>query len=165
MNDIILGNLISLLAMGSDSFSATRKTAKGVLLVQCISQFLYGLSSLVLKGYSAAVQSAVSIIRNLVAVKGEPSKATQWILILLGVALGLFFNNLGAAGWLPVISNLEYSIAVFRFKDNERALKLAFLVNIALFAIFNAVIYNFVGLIANVVIFATTVMALVKTSG
>ena len=165
MNDIILGNLISLLAMGSDSFSATRKTAKGVLLVQCISQFLYGLSSLVLKGYSAAVQSAVSIVRNLVAVKGEPSKATQWILILLGVALGLFFNNLGAVGWLPVISNLEYSIAVFRFKDNERALKLAFLVNIALFAIFNAVIYNFVGLIANAVIFATTVMALVKTSG
>jgi len=165
MNDIILGNLISLLAMGSDSFSATRKTAKGVLLVQCISQFLYGLSSLVLKGYSAVVQSAVSIVRNLVAVKGEPSKATQWILILLGVALGLFFNNLGAVGWLPVISNLEYSIAVFRFKDNERGLKLAFLVNIALFAIFNAVIYNFVGLIANVVIFATTVMALVKTSG
>ena len=165
MNDIILGNLISLLAMGSDSFSATRKTAKGVLLVQCISQFLYGLSSLVLKGYSAAVQSAVSIVRNLVAVKGEPSKATQWILILLGVALGLFFNNLGAVGWLPDISNLEYSIAVFRFKDNERALKLAFLVNIALFAIFNAVIYNFVGLIANAVIFATTVMALVKTSG
>jgi len=164
MNDIILGNLISLLAMGSDSFSATRKTAKGVLLVQCISQFLYGLSSLVLKGYSAAVQSSVSIVRNLVAVKGEPSKATQWLLIILGVALGLLFNNLGAVGWLPVISNLEYSIAVFRFKDNERALKLAFLVNIALFAIFNAVIYNFVGLIANVIIFATTVMALVKTS-
>ena len=162
MNHIILGNLISLLAMGSDSFSATRKTAKGVLLVQCISQFLYGLSSLVLKGYSAVVQSAVSIVRNLVAVKGEPSKATQWLLILLGVALGLLFNNLGAVGWLPVISNLEYSIAVFRFKDNERALKLAFLVNIALFAVFNAVIYNFVGLIANAVIFATTVVALFK---
>ncbi len=164
MNDIILGNLISLLAMGSDSFSATRKTAKGVLLVQCISQFLYGLSSLVLKGYSAVVQSAVSIVRNLVAVKGEPSKATQWLLILLGVALGLFFNNLGVVGWLPVISNLEYSVAVFRFKDNERALKFAFLVNIALFAIFNAAIYNFVGLIANAVIFTTTVIALIKTS-
>lgn len=162
MNDIILGNLISLLAMGSDSFSATRKTAKGVLLVQCISQSLYGLSSLVLKGYSAVVQSVVSIVRNLVAVKGEPSKATQWLLILLGVALGLLFNNLGAVGWLPVISNLEYSIAVFRFKDNERALKLAFLVNIALFAVFNAVIYNFVGLITNAVIFATTVVALFK---
>ena len=39
MNDIILGNLISLLAMGSDSFSATRKTAKGVLLVNVSVSF------------------------------------------------------------------------------------------------------------------------------
>ena len=39
--DIIIGNICSLLAMATDSISSTRKTARGVLLVQCLSQIIY----------------------------------------------------------------------------------------------------------------------------
>lgn len=162
MNTIILGNLFSLIAMGSDTFSATRKSAKAVLLVQCVSQFLYGMSSLVLKGYSAVVQSTVSIVRNLVAVKGNTAKWIEWMLVALGVGLGLLFNNLGTVGLLPVISNLEYSVAVFLFRENEKALKIAFLINIALFAVFNAAILNIVGVAGNLVVAGTTAVSLYK---
>ena len=128
---VILGNICSLLAMVTDSISASRKTASGVLLVQNISQLFYGIGSILLKGYSGAVQNAVSIIRNFVAIRKIDSKVLEWFLVALGVVLGLAFNNLGAVGYLPVIANLQYTLAVFRFRDNERALKLSFQVTVA----------------------------------
>jgi len=46
--DIIIGNICSLLAMGTDSLSSTRKNARDVLLVQCLSQLIYGIGSVIL---------------------------------------------------------------------------------------------------------------------
>ena len=126
MNEInlIIGNVCSLLAMVTDSISSTRKTAKGVLLVQSLSQLIYFIGTVVLKGYSGAVQNAVSILRNFVAIRDIRSKYVEWALVGLGVVLGLAFNNLGFMGLLPVIANFQYTIAVFRFQDNQRALKI-----------------------------------------
>ena len=159
---IIIGNLCSLLGMACDSFSASRKNTKGVLIWQSFGQFIYGLSSFVLKGYSGAAQCAVSILRNCVAIAKVNSKIVEWALILFGVVFGLYVNNLGLIGVLPVIANSEYSVAIFKFKDNERALKISFLICIVLFSIFNLYIKNFVGVATNAVVFASTAAFLVK---
>ena len=148
--------------MASDSFSSTRKKARDVLWVQCLSQFIYGLGTVILKGYSGAVQNAVSIIRNLVAIKKIESKVVEWILVLLGVGLGVAFNNLGLIGYLPVVANLQYTLAVFKFKNNDRALKISFAICVALFAAFNIAIFNFVGVISNSVVMVTTLIMIFK---
>ena len=90
---LILGNLCSLFAMAADSFSSTRKSAKGVLLVQSISQVFYGLSTLILGGYSASVQNVVSIARNLVAIRGINKKWIEWTLVALGIVFGIYCNT------------------------------------------------------------------------
>ena len=163
MDLIILGNLFSIFAMVSDAFSSSRKTAKGVLTVQLFSQVFYGTSSIVLGGYSGAAQNGVSLLRNLAAIAKLNQKFIEWFLIILGVVLGILFNNMGLLGWLPTIANLEYSLAVFRFKDNERALKYAFLVNVAMFAVFNAVILNFVAVISNIIVIVLTILFLIRS--
>ncbi len=160
--NLILGNLFSIFAMLSDSFSSSRKTAKGVLKVQILSQFFYGFGVLVLKGYSGAVQNGVSILRNIAAICKLEHRLIEWGLIALGVGLGILFNNLGLIGWLPILANLEYSLAVFRYKDHQRALKIAFLINLALFMIFNAAILNIIGAIGNVVVFNLTAAFLIR---
>ena len=160
--DIIIGNICSLLAMGTDSLSSTRKTARDVLLVQCLSQLIYCVGAIILRGYSAAVQNAVSILRNVAAIRGKTHALLQWTLVALGVVLGLLFNNLGLAGLLPVVANLEYSLAVFRFQDNERALKIAFLISVALYGIFNLFILNFVGFLTNSAVAVMTAINLIK---
>ena len=162
MTGLIIGNICSLLAMITDSVSSSRKTAKGVLLVQCLSQTIYCAGAIALKGYSAAVQNVVSMFRNIFAIRGGKSKAIEWILIAMGVLLGVVFNNRGFYGLLPVLANLEYTIAVFKYKDDEKALKIAFMICTILFMIFNAVILNFVGLIANVIVIVSTVIFLLK---
>lgn len=163
-SSVIIGNLCTLLAMGSNAISSTQKTAKGVLGVQSLSQIIYCAGAIMLKGYSAAVQNAVSILRNLAAIRNINNKFVEWILIGFGVVLGIAFNNRGVIGLLPVVGNLQYTLVIFRFKDNERALKLSFLISVAAFAVFNAAIFNFAGAVSDLVVIITTVVALVKSA-
>ena len=115
-----------------------------------------------LKGYSSTTQNVVAVFRNLAAMKNVKSKVLEWALILAGVALGIAFNNRGLLGWLPIIANLEYSISVFRLKDNEKALKLAFIVNMIMYAVFSVVIKNYVGAVSCTVIAVTTALSLLR---
>ena len=160
---IINGNICSLLAMISDSVSSTRKTAKGVLWVQILSQIIYCTGSFILQGYSACAQNLVAILRNVVAIRGINSKAIEWSLVVLGVVLGVGFNNLGLVGLLPVLANLQYTLIVFKCKDNERALKISFVVCCILFTVFNLFILNFVGVATNLFVIITTLIVLWKT--
>lgn len=162
VNEIIVGNVCSLCAMVSDSVSGTRKKHSEILAVQMLSQVFYGAGTIILKGYSSTVQNAVAILRNLTAMKNIRSKVVEWTLILLGVVLGIVFNNRGLIGWLPVVANLEYSVAVFRFRDQERKLKYAFILNMVMYLAFSLAILNFVGAAANVVVAATTAISLAR---
>lgn len=159
---IIIGNVCCLLAMVTDTISSSCKTAKKMLAVQIVSQFFYGASAIALKGYSAAVQNAVTVLRNLAAIKDIKSKWIEWILVIAAFILGLAFNNLAFIGLLPVFANLIYSLAVFRFKDNERALKGAFIINLIAYAIFHGALLNIVGVVTNSVLVITTVIFLIR---
>ena len=127
-----------------------------------LSQVFYGAGSILLKGYSSTAQNVVAILRNLAAIRKIKYKAVEWILILLGVILGAAFNNRGLIGWLPIIANLEYSIAMFRFRDNKRGLKTAFLVNMVMYSVFSLIIQNYVGAAANVFVAVTTTVSLIR---
>ena len=160
--DLIVGNLCSLLAMGSNAISSTRKTVKGVLAMQNVSQVIYCFSAIVLKGYSAAVQNAVGFFRNLTAIWNIRSKALEWVLIAAAAVLGVAFNNRGLLGLLPVVGNLQYTLAIFRFKGKERLLKISFLLSLVAFVIFNFAIGNYVGVICDSVVIVTTIVVLIR---
>ncbi|MBE5787448.1 MAG: YgjV family protein [Clostridiales bacterium] len=162
MLDIIIGNACSLCATVTDAISASRKTARGVLMVQVLSQLFYGIGAIVLKGYSAAVQNGVSILRNLLAAGEKTGRLIEWTLVALAMVLGLYFNNMGIVGLLPIIANLQYSLAVFRFRNDERKLKFSLLIAVFLFTIFNAFIWNVAGAVSNFVLFLMTLLFLIQ---
>ena len=159
---IIIGNLLSLCAMISDSISGTRKKHREIMAVQIVSQFFYGASSIVLKGYSSTAQNAVAVFRNLAAMKNIKSKVLEWTLILAGVVLGIVFNNRGLLGWLPIVANFQYSIVIFICKDNNFALKLSYLISLLMYAVFCYVILNYVGVAANLIVAVTTTVSLLR---
>ena len=162
MNEVIVGNVCSLCAAVTDSISSTRKKPGQILAIQILSQVFYGVGTIILKGYSSTVQNAVAILRNLAAIKRIKSRTVEWILILLGVGLGIVFNNLGWVGWLPIVANLEYSVAVFRFKNNPRGLKVALIINMLMYFSFSIIIMNYVAAVANVVVAVVTAIALIR---
>ena len=166
LREIIIGNVCSLCAMVTDAISGTRKKHRQILAVQILSQFFYAAGSILLKGYSSTAQNAVAVLRNLAAMREIKNKTVQrvveWILILLGVALGVAFNNRGLLGWLPIVANLEYSVSVFYLKDREKWLKLAFIVNMVMYSAFSFVIMNYVGGAANIVVAVITAVSLIR---
>lgn len=162
MNDVIVGNVCSLCAMVTDSVSGAQKKRSRILGIQIISQLFYGAGSIILKGYSSTAQNAVAIFRNLAAMKNIKSKVLEWVLIGLGVALGVAFNNRGLLGWLPIVANFEYSVAMFRFRESERGLKLSFIANMLMYSVFSFVIKNYIGCAANLVVAVTTAVSLIK---
>ena len=162
MNEVLVGNICSLGAMVTDSISSTRKKHSEILAIQIISQLFYGAGTIILKGYSSTAQNLVAIFRNLAAIKGVKHKSVEWILIALGVILGILWNNRGIIGLLPVLANLEYSIAMFRLKENARGLKIAFMVNMLMYSVFSLIIMNYVGAAANIVVAVTTAVSLFR---
>ena len=162
VNEVIVGNICSLCAMVTDSFSGTRKKHSQILGIQMISQVFYGAGSIILKGYSSTAQNIVAILRNLAAIKETKSKLIEWLLIILGVVLGAVFNNRGLLGWLPIIANLEYSVSVFRFRDNEKGLKIAFIINMLMYSVCSFIILNYVGAAANIFVAVTTAVSLFR---
>ncbi len=162
MTDIIIGNICSLCAMVSDSVSGTRKKHGEILAVQMLSQVFYGAGSIILKGYSSTAQNVVAILRNLAAMKNVKSKVVEWTLIGRGVVLGIAFNNRGLLGWLPIVANFGYSVAVFRFRDNEKGLKLAFIVNMLMYCVFSFAILNYVGGVSNIAVAVTPAVSLFR---
>ena len=160
---VLIGNLCTLMAMGFNALSATRKTPKGMLWMQNMSQLAYLVCAVVLRGYSAAVQNVVGILRNLAAIRNIKSKFVEWGLVILGVVLGIACNNRSWLGLLPVIGNLEYTLGIFRFKDDERKLKVCFLISVLAFVVFNFVIQNYVGVVTDSIVVITTIVALVKS--
>ena len=162
MRDILIGNICSIFAMITDSVSGTRKKRSQILGIQIISQFFYGAGAIILKGYSGTAQNVVAVFRNLAAMKEIKSKVLEWVLIGLGVVLGIVFNNRGLIGWLPIVANFEYSVAMFRFRGKEKLLKVAFIVNMLLFVVFSFAIKNYVGTAGNLVVAVTTAVSLIK---
>lgn len=162
MFEIILGNFFALLAMLSDSYSSSKKTTKSMLKVQNFSQLFYGLSSIVLKGYSGAVQNFISVIRNILAIKENKKEYIQWILLAIAVTIGVVVNKIGIIGYLPIIANVQYTIIVLKVKNNEKALKISFLISCILFTIFNIYIYNFIGIITNFITITSILIFLFK---
>ena len=157
MLDIILGNVWCLAATITDAFSGTRKTKKGMLIAQALSQVFYIISALALNAYSAAAQNAVSFFRNIYGIYDEKhNKFMDWLFIILPVVLGLYFNNQGLLGLIPVIANLEYALALFVFAKNPTTLKIAFIICTAMFIFFNFCILNFVGGISCFVVVIST---------
>ena len=159
---IIIGNLCTLVAMGFNALSSTRKTTKGILWTQNASQGVYAISGIVLGGYSATVQNLVSIVRNFVAMTKLGSKIIEWTLVILGVVVGIAVNNRGWVGLLPVIGNLQYTLAIFKFKNDERKIKLFFLFSVIAFVFFNFAISNYVGVAADSFVIITTSIMLLK---
>ena len=151
---LIVGNVCTVLAMACNAISSAGRSPKKVLWMQSASQAIYGISGIALQGYSATAQNVVSILRNLAALRNMKSKVLDWALV--GVVLGVACNNRGVIGLLPVIGNLQYTLAIFKFKTDERKIKIFFLISTVCFVVFNFAICNYVGALADAIVSVTT---------
>lgn len=109
MDTVIVGNVISFLGASLMVVAGFLKKRDTILTVQCAQFGLMGLANCVLGGFTGAISSLVSIVRNLVSKKrvlGVPLKLT---FIALQTALSLGVGARGWIDWLPVASACLYT--------------------------------------------------------
>ena len=167
--NVIIGNICSLVAMGTDTLGSSRKTARGMLLMQSISQVVLATGAIFLGANSAAVQNGVSLLRNLRAATKKGGKWLEWVFLAIGVVLGVYCNfflpnDIGIwLGLIPILANVGCSLAVYFFGNDEIKLKIAFLITNVEFIFFNFMVKNYVGFCTCVFVATATGIFVVKS--
>ena len=109
---IILGNIIALIASIIMVYSGYLKQKKKILYVQTIQIGLSVLSNIVLGGITGVIINVISCVRNILCYKEKLNNTSKFILIILATILSLCFNNLGTIGLLPLISTITYILLI-----------------------------------------------------
>ena len=110
MTQVVIGNIIALVASILMVLAGLQKKKKKILFIQIIQIALSVISNLVLGGYTGAIINALSCVRDILCYKDKMGTKEKVIIIILAVGLSLVFNNLGWIGLLPVVATVVYII-------------------------------------------------------
>ena len=107
--NLIIGNIIALIASLIMVYSGILKNKKKILYFQTIQIGLSVVSNIILQGISGAIINAINLIRNILCYKEKLDIKEKIIITLLATILIFKFNNLGILGFLPLISTITYT--------------------------------------------------------
>ena len=108
MIQMVIGNIIALIASLLMVYSGIIKQKKKILYVQTVQIGLSVASNIVLGGIVGAIINALSCVRNILCYKDKLGLKEKIIITLLATILSIVFNNLGIIGILPLISTIVY---------------------------------------------------------
>ena len=156
MVQIIIGNIIALIASILMVLAGFQKKKKKILFIQIIQIALSVISNLVLGGYTGAIINAVSCVRDILCYKEKMGDTEKIIIIILAVGLSFAFNNLGWIGLLPLVATVVY-IIFMNTKDVVR-FKILIIFSMIMWLIYDLYIksytsgvFDFMSVIANLI--------------
>ena len=106
--EIIIGNVIALVASLIMVGTGLIKNKKKIIYFQSIEIGLYVISNFILGGYPGAIINIISFIRNVLCYKDKLGTKEKGIIGLISIILTVLFNNLGIIGYLPLLASLIY---------------------------------------------------------
>ena len=119
------------------------------------------IANIALSAYAALVISVICFIRNILSYKDKLTINITYILLILSVVIGLYANNRGVIGWLPIIASASYTICVYVTK-NEQQMRWALVFNLMLWFVHNAYVQAYPSAIANIVLCFWTALNIFK---
>ncbi len=134
MTNLIIGNIFSFLSALFIAVSVIKKSKKGLIGWQILDVVCCILSNIFLAAYAALTTNSVALIRNILAYKNANGKKTTIALTVLCVIAGLYANNRGIIGLLPIIASASYTVMMFTTK-NEQQMRLALSSNLLLWLV------------------------------
>ena len=156
MVNIIIGNIIALIASILMVYSGMLKQKKKILYFQTVQIGMSVISNIVLGGITGAIINALSLIRNILCYKDKLGLKEKIVITILATILTLKFNNLGYIGLLPLISTVTY-IWLMNIKSVKN-FKLLIVFTMFMWFIYDIVIksytsaiFDFMNIVANIV--------------
>ena len=158
---LIIGNIFSLFSAICIAISVIKKSKKDLMYWQIGDTFFGIIANIALSAYAALVISVICFIRNILSYKDKLTINITYILLILSVVIGLYANNRGVMGWLPIIASASYTICVYVTK-NEQQMRWALVFNLMLWFVHNAYVQAYPSAIANIVLCFWTALNIFK---
>lgn len=158
---LITGNILSLLSSVCILISVTVKSKKSFIKWEIFNIIFYILACVALSAYAALVSMFIALIRDVLAYKDYLTKFITFILCLLIVIAGVWVNNRGLIGVLPIVAITGYTISIYLTK-NEQQLRYAMVVNMLLWLVHNLFIKAYPSAVLNIVICFWTALNIIK---
>ena len=160
-NLVIVANVISIVGLIFFFISSFMKKRRNVALAQIGCSGLNFIAWLLLGAYSAAVQDAISVLRNTVIVLKKQNKIIDIIFIVLALSLGIVFNVDGWLGVLPIFANCQYTIILLK-TSNIKLIKLSMAISCICWTIYSVVTLNYASAIFNAITAISTIIFVIK---
>ena len=142
MNNVLIGNIISLGAALLMVLIGFIRSKKNILKVQCAQFGLYAVSNFILGGYTGSIANIFSIVRNLRCVNKDISIYEKLFYILAQIVCSALLNTSGLLGWLPVAAACVFTLVITT--KNEIVLKLVCILGQIMWTIYDFNIKNYV---------------------
>ena len=156
MVNIIIGNIIALIASILMVYSGMLKQKKKILHFQTVQIGMFVVSNIILGGITGAIINVLSMIRNILCYKDKLGLKEKIVITILATILTLKFNNLGYIGLLPLISTVSY-VWLMNIKDVKK-FKWLIVFTMLMWFIYDVVIksytsaiFDFMNIVANIV--------------
>lgn len=159
--NLIIGNLFSLLSAICIMISAAQKSKRSFMLYQIGDTVFGSFANIILSAYAALAISLICLVRNILSYKNKLTQPLTIILTILGIIFGLYVNNLGVIGFLPIIAAASFTICIYITK-NEQQMRYALAVNMLLWFVHSVYVQAYPSAVANIVLCFWTVYQIRK---
>lgn len=158
--EIVIGNIIALLASLAMVYAGILKDKKKILYTQTIQCALFIISNIILGGIPGAIVNLLSCIRNILCYHNKLKSLEKTVLIILSIVLTMMFNDLGFIGLLPTISTILYIL----FINTKNIFKFKYLVLITtlLWLIYDMCIKSYTSFVFDVLCIIATLISLLQ---
>lgn len=158
--NIIIANIIDLVAAVVQVGSGAIKKKSKILIVQTIQLLMQALSMLLLGGVTGAVSNVLSCFRNFLCYKDKLNIVWKIILIVASIGFTIALNDQGFLGIIPAAVCTVYII----FMDVKDPVKFKLLVTLSFvpWAVYHFILKSYTGAIFDAATVVTNTVTLIK---
>ena len=140
---MLIGNIISLAGACFTLLSAWSRDRKRIYLYQAAQCLLLAVANIFFASISGVTTCALCAVRNCLLAYDRFTAGRCALFVAAVAALGLYTNNRGLTGLLPIIATVLYTVGCY-FAKRAKAIKLNMIVNLVLWAAYDLLVGDYV---------------------
>ena len=157
---VIIGNIVSLIACVLMVISGLFKSRKKTLIFQTADIVFAAASNIILGAFTGAIVNGISVGRNILCYKKKFNLPIKIILIVVTTGLTIIFNNKGILGFFPIISNISYTLLMDKL--DRRNFKILIIFTLVWWGIYDILVCNYVAFCFDMGTIVTSLVAILK---
>ena len=142
MLSLVIGNILSLCCALCIAISVVKKNKENLIWWQIWDSMFELGASLVLMSYAGFITGFLCTTRNALASHKKLNKPISLVLVAICIIVGIYANNRGIFGLLPISAFTFYTIAMYMAKD-EQQMRYALVINLSLWVVHDFYIQSY----------------------